>query len=348
MPGTVRFRARLSSALPWTVEVYDSVGNVYASTSGLGANVDWTWDASLAPPGSYSYAIRSEDNVTPATGTIGGGGVAGFTVSGVAADPETVTPNDDTVADQTTITYTLSEPGNVTVTLRDVSGAEVAKIANKAWKRAGEHAIRFDPAHLPDGVFQIEILATATGARQATATTQIVVSRTLGKVTAARLAFSPNGDGRADRIGFSFVLAAPAQIRLRILKQGKWVATPFTGPLEAGARKLEWDGAKRVGRLLDGEYEAVVEAIDAFATTTVAVPFSADTREPKVRILQRSPLKLWLSEPATVTLRFGTRRLVYNAVALGEARVLKAPKLGLVRAVAWDAAGNKSKPASRR
>ena len=120
-------------------------------------------------------------------------------------------------------------------------------------------------------------------------------------------------DGRADRIGFSFDLAAPAQIRLRILKQGKWVATPFTGPLEPGARKLEWDGAKRVGRLLDGEYEAVVEAIDAFATTTVAVPFSADTREPKVRILQRSPLRLWLSEPATVTLRFGTRRLVYNA-----------------------------------
>jgi len=349
VPGPVRFRARLSSSLPWIVEVYDSVGNAYASTSGLGANVDWTWDASLAPPGSYSYAIRSENNVTPAIGTIGGGaGVGVFTVSGLAADPETVTPNADTVADQTTITYTLSEPGNVTVTLRDVSGAEVAKIANKAWKRAGEHAVRFDPAHLPDGVFQIEILATATGARQAAASTQIVVSRTLGKVTAARLAFSPNADGRADRIGFTFNLAAPAQIRLRILKQGKWVATPFNGPLEPGARKLEWDGAKRVGRLLDGEYEAVVEAIDAFATTTVAVPFNADTREPKVRILQRSPLKLWLSEPATVTLRFGTRRLVYNALAVGQARVLKAPKLGLVRAVAWDAAGNKSKPASRR
>ena len=93
VPGAVRFKARLSSALPWTVEVYDSVGNAYASTSGLGANVDWTWDGSLAPPGSYSYAIRSEDNVTPAIGAIGGGGgVGAFTVSGLAADPETVTP----------------------------------------------------------------------------------------------------------------------------------------------------------------------------------------------------------------------------------------------------------------
>ena len=126
------------------------------------------------------------------------------------------------------------------------------------------------------------------------------------------------------------------------------MATPFKGQLEPGAQKVEWDGVKRVGRLVDGEYEAVIEAIDAFATTTVAVPFSADTRAPKVRILQRSPLRLWLSEPATVTLRFGTRRLVYKALAAGEAKVPKAPKLGIVRAVAWDAAGNKSKPASRR
>ena len=259
-----------------------------------------------------------------------------------------MTPNDDTVADQTTITYTLTEPGNVTVTLRDVSGAEVATIANKAWKRAGEHAIRFDPVDLPDGVFQVEVLATATGARQATASTQIVVSRTLGKVTAARLAFSPNArrPGRSDRV----------QLRARRSRAdpaadpqaGQVGRDALQGPARAGARKLEWDGAKRVGRLLDGEYEAVVEAIDAFATTTVAVPFSADTRAPKVRILQRSPLKLWLSEPATVTLRFGTRRLVYNALAVGEASVPKAPKLGIVRAVAWDAAGNKSKPASRR
>jgi hypothetical protein len=80
----------------------------------------------------------------------------------------------------------------------------------------------------------------------------------------------------------------------------------------------------------------------------VAVLFSADTRAPKVRILQRSPLRLWVSEPATVTMRFGTRRLVHQALATGATGVVKAPRLGLVRAVAWDAAGNKSKPASRR
>jgi len=347
VPGTVRFKARLSSALPWTVEVSDTTGTVVGSYAGLGPNVDWTWDATLLPPGSYSYAISSEETVTPAIGAIGGGEAA-LSVAGLAADPETVSPNDDDVADATTITYTLTSAANVTVKARDDLGAEVATIAGKAWKRAGEHAIRFDPGVLPDGIFQIELSAAATAGRQATATTQLTVSRTLGGVRAARLAFSPNADGRADRIAFRFELTGPAEVKLRILKEGKWIATPFAGQLDSGARQVEWDGAKRVGRLLDGTYDAVVEATDAFTTSTVAVPFIADTRQPKIRIVQRYPLRLWISEPARVTLRFGTRSLVHEALVAGEARVPNAPKLGIVRAVAWDPAGNTSIPASKR
>ncbi len=348
VPGLVRFKARLSSSLPWTVDVFDAAGNAFASSSGLGPNVDWSWDATLAAPGKYTYMIRSDSSVTPAVGTIGGGGAAVFSVAGLVADPETVSPNEDTVGDETAITYTLTEAANVAVTLRDAAGTEVATIAVKSWKRAGRHTVRFDPLEVPDGIFRIDLLAIATSGRQATASTQLAISRTLGSADATRLAFSPNGDGFADRIGFGFQLAAQAEIRVRIMKQGKWVATPLKGPLELGPHTVEWDGVKRIGRLLDGEYEAVIEATDAFATTTMTLPFSADTRAPKVKILQRSPLELWLSEPATVTLRFGKRRLVYNALAAGEARVPKAPKLGIVRAVAWDAAGNKSTPASRR
>ena len=65
---------------------------------------------------------------------------------------------------------------------------------------------------------------------------------------------------------------------MRITKNGKWVATPFSGPLEAGPRKIDWDGVKRVGKLMDGMYEATVEATDPIATSTVALPFAADTR----------------------------------------------------------------------
>ena len=350
VPGLVRFKARLSSALPWTVEVHDAAGLV--PTPGPATGRTWTGPGMRRslPPGKYSYAIASEESVTPAVGSIGGpaGAEATLSVAGLATDPETVSPNDDDVADETTITYTLSSPANVTVKVRDDLGAEVATIAAKAWKRAGEHALRFDPVLLPDGIFHIELSATATGGRQVTATTQLAVSRTLGGVSAARLAFSPNADGRADRIAFRFELSGPAEVRLRILRDGKWVATPFKGPLEPGVRKVEWDGVKRVGRLLDGTYDAVVEATDTFATSTVAVPFTADTRQPKIRIVQRFPLKVWVSEPARLTLRFGTRSLVHEALAAGEARVPNAPRLGIVRAVAWDAAGNSSIPASKR
>jgi flagellar hook assembly protein FlgD len=346
IPGPVRFRARLSAALPWTVDVYDASGNAVASSSGFGTDVDWSWDASLSPPGNYTYAIRSEGDVTPAVGPIGGGAIA-LTVAGLASDPETVSPNGDGIADAATVTYTLTSPANVTVKVRDGLGAELATVS-KGWRRAGEHAVRFDPNVLPDGIYHLEVVAAATGGRQAVASTQVAVTRTLGGVRAAPTAFSPNSDGRADRIGFRFELAGAADVRVRILKEGKWVATPFAGPLDQGVRTIQWDGTKRFGRLLDGAYEAVVEATDTVATARIAVPFNADTRQPSVRILRRAPLEVWVSEPSRLTFRFGTRSLVHDAPAAGAARLPSAPRLGIVRVVAWDAAGNRSIPKSKR
>ena len=58
VPGKVRFRARLSSALPWSVDVLDASGISVAGTSGQGASVDWTWDATLAPAGPYTLLDR--------------------------------------------------------------------------------------------------------------------------------------------------------------------------------------------------------------------------------------------------------------------------------------------------
>ena len=92
----------------------------------------------------------------------------------------------------------------------------------------------------------------------------------------------------------------------------------------------------------------MLEATDPIATSAVSLPFTADTRQPKLRIVQRSPLRIWVSEPASLTLRFGARNLTYEAAAAGIARIPNAPRLGIVRAVAWDPAGNKSIPASKR
>ena len=73
-------------------------------------------------------------------------------------------------------------------------------------------------------------------------------------------------------------------MRLRVLRDGKWVATPFTGPLQAGPQSLGWDGAKRVGKTRDGAYTAVLDVTDAVGTATVSLPFMLDAHPPVVKL----------------------------------------------------------------
>ncbi len=350
VPGNVRFRARLSAPLDWTLEVTDARGAVVASNGGYGQTIDWSWPSAGLPAGTYSYAIRAPD-VTPAVGRVGGPSSPGspegtLSVSSLAAEPTTLTPNADGVDDVTAVTYTLSTPAVVTVTVKDALGQDVARLS-RTWRRAGEHSERIDGGNLPDGVYRVQLDAQATGGRTASGSVQVTVTRTLGALVADRQAFSPNGDGRADRITFSFRLQAPAEVRVRVLRDGKWIATPFSGPLEPGARRVVWDGAKRMGQARDGEYEAVVEATDVFTTAALAVPVALDRVAPRIRIVRRSPLRIWASEPVRLSLRIGTRSFKRDVAAAGESRV-SAPRLGLIRIVAWDAAGNASGPVSRR
>ena len=349
VPGSVRFRARLSSTLDWTVVVTDPLGLVVASGAGFGSNVDWTWDATLAAPAAYRYAIRAGTDVLPATGSVGAvaGPAAPLEVTGVAADPETVTPNGDGAADVATITYTLSDAATVTATVLDANRTPVRTLL-RAWKRAAEHTLSFDASALPDGLYTVSIEAKATGGRTALTEVQVAVTRTLGGVGITRAAFSPNGDGWADTIGFRFSLAAPADVRLRVLRHGKWVVTPLAAALPPGPQRVAWDGTKRIGRLLDGAYEAVLEATDTLATVRVSLPFVSDTRAPKVKIVKRNPLRIEVSEPARLTLRVGGRSHTYEARKAGVMVVPNVSRRGGVRVVAWDAAGNRSRPVSRR
>jgi hypothetical protein len=218
----------------------------------------------------------------------------------------------------------------------------------KTWRRALEHAVRIDPAGLPDGLYSVVLEAVATRGRTATASLPLAVTRTLGSFDATRDVFSPNADRRADTIGFRFALAAPAEVKLRVLREGKWVATPLAGPLQAGAQRIDWNGAKRIGKLRDGDYEAVLEVTDAVATSRLALPFSSDTTRPRLRILSRSPLRVWASEPATLTVRSPAGSLRRVVRRPGEVKIWGAGRSGLVRIVAWDAAGNASVPVSRR
>ena len=74
--GPVRFTARLSSSLPWTVTVTNSLGRIVARHTGVSADVDWTWDVGAAalsiPIGEpLRWTIDAGGTVLPASGSLG-------------------------------------------------------------------------------------------------------------------------------------------------------------------------------------------------------------------------------------------------------------------------------------
>jgi hypothetical protein len=84
--GPVRFTAKLSGSVPWTVSIADVTGAPIASWSDIGTKVDWTWDSKLAVPGvSYRWTIS-------ATGARSAGGTLGGKLSTLALTELKVTP----------------------------------------------------------------------------------------------------------------------------------------------------------------------------------------------------------------------------------------------------------------
>jgi N-acetylmuramoyl-L-alanine amidase len=333
----VRFTARLSSAQPWAVTVMDAVGIVVASGAGAGANVDWTWDATAAAPGAYTWTIASQ-GVRSATGVLGKG--AALSVSRVTAEPGVVTPNGDGVSDTAAISYTLGAAAVVTATVVDAAGRTVATLFSEP-RGAGQQGFAFSAEGIPDGAYTIVITAVNGGGKQATGRVAILVSRTLFAYAAGRAAFSPNGDGRLDSMPFTFTLGSPATVRLRILREGKWVATPVPSlALPAGPQMLAWDGRKRLGLPPDGIYDAELSVTDAVGTVKQTVRFISDRTRPELRLLSLRPLRFRLTEPATVVIWFDGRRRVVTLNRDGD--FWGAGRATKVRAVAYDPAGNRS------
>jgi hypothetical protein len=348
--GLVRFRARLSNPLPWAVAVTDALGIEVARGTGTGTTVDWTWDSTLVGPGAYRWEIGGGATLRGVSGSLGGLVVqppVALAITGAALDPETITPNADGQTDTGTLVYTLTVPATVTASLLDPTGVLVSELVPPTRRPAGESTLAFDPAGVADGVYNVLLQARADDGAQVSSSVAAFVTRTLGAVRIAPAAFSPNGDGRADRLEVQLTLGAPAVVTVRVQRDGRWVATPLAGPQGAGPVVVGWDGAKRVGRARDGSYAAVVEATDAVGTARIELPFLTDTRSPEVRIVSRQPLRLWLSEPARLTLRVDGNAHRFQAKRAGTIRVPGVRRARVVRAVAWDAAGNVSLPARR-
>jgi hypothetical protein len=342
--GAVLFQARLSAAAAWSVVIADATGVEVARGSGTGTTIDWLWSTAAVPGGRYVWTIRAGP-ARPASGkvTLEGTSVP-LAIESVSAEPETITPNGDGQAESSLVTFRLTAPANVTVEVTDSLGAVVSTVVDRVWTRAGEHSALIDGTVLPDGGYLVTVTARTAAGLEVTAAVPLTVTRTLGLITVTPDVFSPNGDGRRDRLVVGFSLAAPADVRVRVVRDEAWVATPLVASLGAGPHRLVWDGRRQAGVLRDGSYSAVVEATDEIGTAVFAVPFVSDTVAPSLRVLGAGPLRIEVSEPAVLRLRIDGTPLRREVRKAGVARIRWSGPVARVRAVAWDAAGNASAP----
>ena len=345
--SAIRFRARLSPPQAWTVVVTTPSGVEVARGIGTGSAVDWVWDSAGVAAGSYRWTIAA-GSARAATGILrAGGSTTALAIEHTAAEPEAISPNGDGQADATAVTYRTTAPANVTVELTDALGGVVATIVDRVWTQAGEHTASIDGSALLDGEYGVVITARTADGLAVQSVVPLRVNRTLGLVTAGPVAFSPNGDGRKDRLTITFTLAAPADVRVRIERDGNWVASPLTGTFVAGTQRFVWDGSRSSGRLRDGAYVAVVEATNELGTISYGVPFASDTTAPRVRILPGRRLAVDVSEPATLTFVIDGQSLRREVAKAGAVRIPWTGPAIRVRVVAWDAAGNASAPVTR-
>jgi hypothetical protein len=317
--GLVRFRARLTEPLPWTVAVTDSLGVPVASGSGTSQEIDWTWDASTAVAASYTWTIAAGNAVRAATGTIGTAPVA-LTIKSLTATPRTIT-------DSTDISYTLTAPATVTATLRAADGRDVAVLFTQQ-HQPGKQTFRFTAASVPEGSYQI-VLTAVNGKATATASVPVLIDRTV-----RRFVVAPPVANR--EVSFTFELARAAFVRLDVARAGKTIAPVYSASLPPGAETVAWS----VAGTRDGKYAGVLTTTGEVGTASRTMLFRIDITPPRLRAVSFRTLRFWVSEAATIHLVVNGKR-VTQKVRAGSFS-FRHGHVRSVRIYARDAAGNLS------
>jgi uncharacterized protein with LGFP repeats len=343
--GPIRFTARLSSDLPWTVTVTNAEGATVAQGAGTTAAVDFTWDATLAPPDTYTWTIEAPD-VRPAAGTVLGPRVT-LAVQNAKATPAVLSPGGSPSDDTTTITYTLTEAATVTATLLDQNGKTVATLFTDT-KTAGKQSFTFTAqSGLPNGAYTIQISAVAANGAAAKTLVPLTIDDTLDAFTIAPTIFSAATGGAAN---VTFTLRrGPVTVALQVLRGQKLVASPITNTYGPSRVTVNWRGTLDNGkRAPDGVYTLVLAVTDGATVFSRSGTVTLDSTPPKIRVLSYRALRFRVSEAATVTLVVGGSRYTKTLRKAGVVRFALATRPDAFQLLATDLAGNTSTLRYRR
>src|SRR3954447_20676143 len=327
--GLVRFKARLSTPLPWSVTVSGSDG-VVATGTGTSDVIDWTWDASTAPQSSYTWAISAPD-VRPATGFVGTAPVA-LAIKSLAATPRTITQT-------TRISYSPTPAATVTAPLRNAAGPDVATLFTQRHE-PGKQSFTLTATNIPEGHFQL-VLTASNGKSSVSASVPVVIDRTVTRfavVTARPVPlFAPTPAVTNGEVTFAFDLARVAAVRLDIQRAGKTVAPVYAATAPPGTQSVTWNAAATK----DGVYAGALTTSGEVGSATRTALFRVDRTPPTLRARSYRGLRFWVSEPAKVTLVVNGARIV-RSVRAGTFSFAHG-RVRAVRILARDAAGNVSR-----
>jgi N-acetylmuramoyl-L-alanine amidase len=336
--GPVRFTARLSSALPWTVTVADATGAIVATGTGTGANVGWTWNAAYAVVGAtYTWTITAGATVRAAVGVIGGK-LAALTLTDLRVTPPVL---DGSVVPTATVSYTLSSAATVTAELLDLYDIPATLFIQS--KGAGPQSFVFTPTGLADGNYTIRLTVRDALGRQAQATVPVAISHTVLSYAADAKIVSPNGDGRRDTVNLRFFLAQPAAVTLTLDAAFSSLSL-LSANLTQGSQSFAFTGVTADGATVpDGVYQAKLTV----GTVAQSVPLLVDRAPPKVSLVSISPLRLRVFEPVTVIATINGREIRASKQP-GVFALAKGVTVQTLRVVARDVAGNESAPVTYR
>ena len=264
--GSIRFQARLSTTLPWSVTIVDELGDTIARGRGRGNVVDWRWSSASAGNGRFGWTIAAP-GALPATGTIGIGSSVPppkLSLTNLATAPVVL-------GGDSTATFTLGGAAQVAAVLQDANGRSVATLLGER-RSGGSNTLAWSADGVPDGRYRLVVTATV-GTKSVTKAVDVTIDRTVSDLIESPPLISPNGDGSDDSAAFSFVLATDAGVRIDVEQAGGTVAaTPFEGTLTAGSHTISWDGTSGGAVLPDGQYTAILTVTDALGAVQIPLP----------------------------------------------------------------------------
>ena len=154
--------------------------------------------------------------------------------------PGTISPNGDGDADVATIGFDLAASAVVTVAVADQAGTVVATPSPSVAHDVGRVTATWNGLGLdgltpvPDGIYRVLITATSLTGEARALVAQVNVVRAAALFALPRLASSPNGDGRYDRVSATWRQDALAPVTVDLELRGKRVRRLFSGLVAPG------------------------------------------------------------------------------------------------------------------